>query len=1053
MSCPHCASVGYLKMYPQQPFQEAVVYDCKVLTCGRLSYFCNGQCRTLNEPNSVFKKAQYIKSYKTQERLVLHLNRYHPSAATNIDANTETDDEVVNNLCDVDTHLVGQPMVPPVVMHSSMSLVHNSNSLSMTRFINWCFHFTTVFATRKLLCLASYQKTDHDSLTGSVNVDSLQMFLSISRIVVTFTWDNQQHLSTLLRMVWQFLPHINSSWMPIPITVNQFQRHILNRQNQNSLMSLIPIPKVTLMSDNDHTYCHLAEVLGYATFFSKPTGYSMVEPKHQQLVHSLYVQQFIAQVMLVRSSRDDNVLCLSLFWMDGYDPNRSTKGNRKGAWAGTQTFILADLKDQKVYYVDTLLFASGPGKGSKKEDHSIVIQQMVADKTMCYHLDGSPKPLKLRSMFHDKRIVDFYVLTIAGLMDNPERRADYGLLQGNSKLHGYFGMSCAFSKLDRPFPACPQCAKLVTDIVSHKKWDQVPFDLDCPDCYGWSIDKVIEQGTYLSWFPPPPNSELAPGRQFFFGPGMLTNEKLLQAWQYAIARFAVDNTWNVGETKDYLKIHCINDDLQCKLIEQCRQYMDYVEHINDPLQTEEWFAQEIACNLLLDAQFYDLPRPPPAWHLCPLQFACETPMHLQMNFVHFNASFMFDWAKERGKGAVLIRQARPLFENAQQLHVAGLKIILFKTDKFGGYVAENWRAFANIAPWVFTFLEDQSMMPPPPVAVPDPETVDVGRWMKGQLMAWLHVRRLTVAKELRKPELAIVVRRYLLSSSCPKAIGEAAPRVVSATTIRKMHLQVSRYCQSLMATDLTGKLAENRTTAHAMVYLSLMDTAYKTMHGTLECNLWMQTYTLLGILRAPTHFRDYLWVRSLYEGGDMGEGVVKHLRPLSPTGVKMNWSFHVVEGYYRRLTLSFLQQFLTPENQISDRSKIDHRRFVRYGTRADLQDKMENGIVLSILILEDTSSRRLIIGSMIVQFKQQYLCEYSLSNQPIFEDKLGFVYFKLDMTSTEHSMVAGIHPKLRLLQTGFALPLLAVHPLPNGYCIMSDEGDCLNKNHKFETTL
>ena len=317
-----------------------------------------------------------------------------------------------------------------------------------------------------------------------------------------------------------------------------------------------------------------------------------------------------------------------------------------------------------MYYVDSLLFASGPGKGSKKEDHSIVLQAMVEEKLLCYNLDGTPKPLRLRSMYHHQHAVDFYVLTITGLMDNPKRHGDYGLLQGNSKLHGHFGMSCAFGKLDRPFPACTRCSNMVSNMVANKEWNSAPINLNCPNCYGWSIRKVIEQGAYLDWIDIPPNCDGAPGRHLFFGPGLLSNALLLQAWQYASTHFAVECTWNVGETKNYLKIHCINDDLQCKFIDQCRQYMDYAEHIEDPLQTEDWFVQEIDSNLLMDFHFYDLPLPPPAWHLCPLQFACETPMHLQMNFIHFNATFMFDWAKDQAKGAVLIRHARPYFKNA-----------------------------------------------------------------------------------------------------------------------------------------------------------------------------------------------------------------------------------------------------------------------------------------------------------------------------------------------------------------------------------------------------
>ena len=369
-------------------------------------------------------------------------------------------------------------------------------------------------------------------------------------------------------------------------------------------------------------------------------------------------------------------------------------------------------------------------------------------------------------------------------------------------------------------------------------------------------------------------------------------------------------------------------------------------------------------------------------------------------------------------------------------------------------MAENRRAFAVIAPWVFAFLKDQSMNQSPPIIVPDPDKLDVGRWTKGQLTSWLLERRLDVSADLRKKELATIVRRYLLSSNCPELVEVRHRGVVTAKTIRQMHQQVSRYCQSLMAIDLVGIPAANRTLAHAMSYLNLLDDSYKTLRNKTECNLWMQMYTLLGILRAPTHFHDYIWIRSLYEGGDMGEGVVKHLRPLSPTGVKINWSFHIVEGYYRRLTMSFLQDYLSPKAKDVQQVKVDQRSYVRFGTRADIRDKIENKVVLSILIYENTRESELVIGSMIIQCKQHYLCEYSISDMPVFEDQFGFVYFKLELTKVEHKVTHDTVKSLKLVKTGFALPLISVvDPTLTGYCVVSDDGDCLDNQHSLQSTV
>ena len=66
--------------------------------------------------------------------------------------------------------------------------------------------------------------------------------------------------------------------------------------------------------------------------------------------------------------------------MDGYNPNTSSKGNQKGAWAATCTVILYDLVEQQIYIVGSYLFAIGPGKRMENEDHTSIFIEMKKDK-------------------------------------------------------------------------------------------------------------------------------------------------------------------------------------------------------------------------------------------------------------------------------------------------------------------------------------------------------------------------------------------------------------------------------------------------------------------------------------------------------------------------------------------------------------------------------------------------------------------------------------------------------------------------------------------------
>src|SRR5687767_13072397 len=104
------------------------------------------------------------------------------------------------------------------------------------------------------------------------------------------------------------------------------------------------------------------------------------------------------------------VICMTLFWLDGYDPNTSTKGNWKGAWAGTRTFsMLYDVQECIVYYVDSALFATGPGKGSSKENQTVIFDKMLEDIKLLQNIDGCPKPFNLISNIHSMKPTGFYI--------------------------------------------------------------------------------------------------------------------------------------------------------------------------------------------------------------------------------------------------------------------------------------------------------------------------------------------------------------------------------------------------------------------------------------------------------------------------------------------------------------------------------------------------------------------------------------------------------------------------------------------------------------------
>ena len=148
-----------------------------------------------------------------------------------------------------------------------------------------------------------------------------------------------------------------------------------------------------------------------------------------------------------------------------------------------------------------------------------------------------PVPIPLVSSFHDKQVVNFYICHIGALMDNPERRTNFGLLQGNSRNHGVFGLLCYFEQLKKPFPACNECSTKYMTYLENNDWSISPVNKTCRQCHGFSLDNILSEGKYATPILSLPNAKDAPGISYNTRPGILTSALLLKVWEYAIKQY------------------------------------------------------------------------------------------------------------------------------------------------------------------------------------------------------------------------------------------------------------------------------------------------------------------------------------------------------------------------------------------------------------------------------------------------------------------------------------------------------------------------------------
>ncbi|CAJ1959917.1 unnamed protein product [Cylindrotheca closterium] len=106
-------------------------------------------------------------------------------------------------------------------------------------------------------------------------------------------------------------------------------------------------------------------------------------------------------------------------------------------------------------------------------------------------------------------------------------------------------------------------------------------------------------------------------------------------------------------------------------------------------------------------------------------------------------------------------------------------------------------------------------------------------------------------------------------------------------------------------------------------YVQLLSRVTETPAAQLR-----QKACLLGILRSTFHLGcsnrnchddiciqgDVPWLKSIYEGDDLGEGIVKHLRKLVPHGLcGSTWQVPVLTKFYKGEAMEFVESLVSPE--------------------------------------------------------------------------------------------------------------------------------------------
>ena len=192
---------------------------------------------------------------------------------------------------------------------------------------------------------------------------------------------------------------------------------------------------------------------------------------------------------------------------------------------------------------------------------------------------------------------------------------------------------------------------------------------------------------------------------------------------------------------------------------------------------------------------------------------------------------------------------------------------------------------------------------------------------------------------------------------------------------------------------------------------------------------WITTFSLLGMLRIPKTFEIAPFPICFYEGDDMGEKIVKEVRPILLTGLRKGWTLAVQGTHYRMKTLSYMQDLLLSRDSLdvlAVKTTPVRCKAKIYKYSSIVEYAIEMGHPFAFAVFKETLTNDKVIGYITSYQKELFIHILNIADEPTFQDPCGFAYFttsthpKKEHRIIDHQCLNTI--ALTFLATGVALP-------------------------------
>lgn len=708
--------------------------------------------------------------------------------------------------------------------------------------------------------------------------DEVEMHHNIAGLVSTLTTGQQYMLGKIIKDI-SFVTgkHLKEKkrerlWQTrLPTTGGDIQK--LYVRGKHALLPNLPRPKVQMVGS--HAYVSLTDCI--ADLLGHGCSVDCVMPKKpdEPVIHisqSDRAQRILQNSKLVFPGEDVMVLYL-VEWSDGFEPSISVKSNRGSCWL--KTITISPPSHLLHSCANTYPIALGMDGESHEEVEELFAQELWSlregEKNLFYH--GGLK-----------RNVRVYVELLASLQDQPERRKANYIMLGRSTYTAQWGHLLDFAAVASGIPGCKDCRKNL--LLQHSQ-----SSFECNKCVNWNTDS----NSGLLKFDPPANypQNLIP----FSGklsPQKVTYKLLKRAVEVAHDGI-VFKGWKTSTMIDYLRAHGLNEEA----IQNVKQRAMNFKKLNAVIISCSGDIQAPSFDALhkekkSDPSMFEMWKFPAFWcRGVDLQQHIDVAMHLLfLGIVKTVMQQIQEWMVRRNKGSRFVQYADAVFDNVQRLQLTWCRITPYKNGNFGGWISENYVAAARVMAWFYGSIGDIAADP-----IFDEPNVEFDSWKKTHHYAWLKIRGLETAGSVW--DLKQRVQKYMKQRGGPPSIPEPAGGTVEnvLSMISALRSMISR----LMVREVTEAYLIDLE-RHIKIFLNayeMFDVANRTSNSTPS---WVSSYNFCCLLNYPRVIKEFGPLRNLWEGGGMGEKVLRLVKP-NWYGFKKNWQINKLDHVLRKMSM------------------------------------------------------------------------------------------------------------------------------------------------------